>query len=78
MDFVFPGETHVTWTVMIVLYRTSPARGRRLHRLLALPRLRPCDLSRARFSLASAFVFLLFATAPLLIHLGQPQRAFTS
>ncbi|MBC8423906.1 polysulfide reductase NrfD [bacterium] len=30
----------------------------------------------ARFSLASAFVFLLFAPLPLLMHLGQPQRAF--
>ncbi|RME27009.1 MAG: polysulfide reductase [Deltaproteobacteria bacterium] len=30
----------------------------------------------ARFSLASAFVFLLFATMPLLVHLGHPERAF--
>ncbi|RMF64324.1 MAG: polysulfide reductase [Calditrichaeota bacterium] len=30
----------------------------------------------ARFSLGSAFVFLLFAPMPLLIHLGHPERAF--
>ncbi|MHC5027025.1 MAG: NrfD/PsrC family molybdoenzyme membrane anchor subunit, partial [Planctomycetota bacterium] len=29
----------------------------------------------ARFSLVSAFAFLLFATMPLLIHLGRPERA---
>ncbi|MCC6751093.1 MAG: polysulfide reductase NrfD [Deltaproteobacteria bacterium] len=31
----------------------------------------------ARFSLAAAFVFLLFAPLPLLIHLGRPERAFS-
>lgn len=40
------------------------------------PSPRPGAPLSARFSLASAFVFLLFAPLPLLIHLGQPQRAF--
>jgi Ni/Fe-hydrogenase subunit HybB-like protein len=32
--------------------------------------------SVARYSLASAFVFLIFAPLPLLVHLGHPERAF--
>lgn len=78
MDFVFPNEIHVTWTVMIVLYPyiTGLVAGAfivsSLYHVFSRDVLQPV----ARFSLASAFVFLLFATLPLLIHLGQPQRAF--
>ncbi|OGQ81028.1 MAG: hypothetical protein A2289_14400 [Deltaproteobacteria bacterium RIFOXYA12_FULL_58_15] len=78
MDFVFPNEVNVTWTVMIVLYPyiTGLVAGAfivsSLYHVFGVEALRPV----ARFSLASAFVFLLFATLPLLIHLGQPTRAF--
>ena len=78
MDFVFPNETSVTWTVMIVLYPyiTGLVAGAfivsSLYHVFGREELKPV----ARFSLASAFVFLLFAPLPLLIHLGQPQRAF--
>ena len=78
MDFVFPNELNVTWTVMIVLYPyiTGLVAGAfivsSLYHVFGRAELEPV----ARFSLASAFVFLLFAPLPLLIHLGQPERAF--
>ncbi len=78
MNYVFPNELHVTWTVMIVLYPyiTGLVAGSfivsSLYHVFGQKELKPI----ARFSLASAFVFLLFATMPLLIHLGHPERAF--
>jgi Ni/Fe-hydrogenase subunit HybB-like protein len=76
--FVFPNELHVTWTVMIVLYPyiTGLVAGAfivsSLYHVFGLAQLRPI----ARFSLVSSFAFLLFATLPLLNHLGHPERAF--
>ncbi|MHC5005015.1 MAG: NrfD/PsrC family molybdoenzyme membrane anchor subunit, partial [Planctomycetota bacterium] len=76
--FIFPNELHVTWTVMIVLYPyiTGLVAGAfivsSLFHVFGLEQLRPI----ARFSLVSAFAFLLFATMPLLNHLGRPERAF--
>jgi Ni/Fe-hydrogenase subunit HybB-like protein len=78
MDFVFPNELHVTWTVMIVLYPyiTGLVAGAfivsSLYHVFGRNELKPV----ARFSLASAFVFLLFAALPLLVHLGHAERAF--
>lgn len=78
MNFVFPNELHVTWSVMIVLYPyiTGLVAGAfivsSLYHVFGRDELRPI----ARFSLVSAFVFLLFATLPLLVHLGHPERAF--
>src|SRR5512146_1837679 len=78
MNFVFPNEVHVTWSVMIVLYPfiTGLVAGAfivsSLYHVFGRKELAPV----ARFSLASAFVFLLFAPLPLLIHLGKPERAF--
>jgi len=78
LDFVFPNELNVTWTVMIVLYPyiTGLVAGAfivsSLYHVFGRYELKAV----ARFSLASAFVFLLFAPLPLVIHLGQPQRAF--
>ncbi|MCE9616683.1 MAG: polysulfide reductase NrfD [Lentisphaerae bacterium] len=78
MNFVFPNELRVTWTVMIVLYPyiTGLVAGAfivsSLYHVFGREELRPI----ARFSLASAFVFLLFAPLPLLMHLGHPERAF--
>jgi Ni/Fe-hydrogenase subunit HybB-like protein len=75
--FVFPNEAHVTWTVMIVLYPyiTGLVAGAfivsSLYHVFGFEQLRPV----ARFSLVSAFVFLLFAPLPLLNHLGRPERA---
>jgi predicted membrane protein len=76
--FVFPNEVHVTWSVMIVLYPyiTGLVAGAfivsSLFHVFGIEQLRPI----ARFSLVSAFAFLLFAPVPLLNHLGRPERAF--
>jgi len=78
MNYVFPNELHVTWTVMIVLYPyiTGLVAGAfivsSLYHVFGRDELKPIS----RFSLASAFVFLLFATMPLLMHLGHAERAF--
>lgn len=78
MDFVFPNEMNVTWTVMIVLYPyiTGLVAGAfivsSLYHVFNRDKLKPV----ARYSLASAFVFLIFAPLPLLMHLGHPERAF--
>lgn len=75
--FVFPNEIHVTWTIMIVLYPyiTGLVAGAfivaSLAHLFHVKALQPI----ARFALVSSFAFMLFATAPLLLHLGSPQRA---
>ncbi|MGM0578622.1 MAG: NrfD/PsrC family molybdoenzyme membrane anchor subunit [Myxococcota bacterium] len=79
MDFVFPNEVNVTWSVMIVLYPyiTGLVAGAfivsSLYHVFGRDELAPV----ARFSLVSSFVFLLFAPLPLLVHLGQPQRALS-
>lgn len=76
-EYVFPNDAHVTWSVMIVLYPyiTGLVAGAfvvsSLYHLFGKEQLK----SVARFSLASAFVFLLFAPLPLLVHLGHPERA---
>ncbi|MCZ7583198.1 MAG: polysulfide reductase NrfD [Deltaproteobacteria bacterium] len=76
--FVFPNELEITWSVMIVLYPyiTGLVAGAfivsSLYHVWGKGELQPI----ARFSLASAFVFLLFAPLPLLVHLGHPERAF--
>ena len=77
MNYVFPNELHVTWSVMIVLYPyiTGLVAGAfivsSLYHVFGREELKPV----ARFSLASAFVFLIFAPVPLQIHLGMPQRS---
>jgi len=76
--FVFPNEMHVIWTCMIVLYPyvTGLVAGAfivsSLYHVFGLKQLEPI----AHFSLVSAFAFLMFATLPLLNHLGHPERAF--
>ncbi|MBN1356931.1 polysulfide reductase NrfD [bacterium] len=78
MNFVLPNEVNVTWTVMIVLYPyiTGLVAGAFIMSSLyhVFGRLELKSISR--FSLVSAFVFLLFAPLPLLIHLGEPLRSF--
>ncbi len=76
MNFIFPNEANVTWTVMIVLYPyiTGLVAGAfivsSLYHVFGRSELKAV----ARFSLTSAFVFLLFAPLPLLVHLGNPFR----
>jgi len=77
-NFLFPNELHITWTVMIVLYPyiTGMVAGAFIvssfYHVFNMEKLK----SVAKFALVSSFAFLLFATVPLLNHLGSPQRAF--
>lgn len=76
--YVFPNELHVTWTVMIVLYPyiTGMVAGAFIvssfYHVFGMEKLRPI----AKYALVSSFAFLLFATVPLINHLGRPERAF--
>lgn len=76
--FVFPNEANVVWTVMIVLYPYITGLVAGAFVVSSLYHVFGRDETRAvaRFSLAAAFVFLLFAPLPLLVHLGRPDRAF--
>ncbi|RPI18480.1 MAG: polysulfide reductase [Ignavibacteriae bacterium] len=75
--FVFPNELHITWTVMIVLYPyiTGMVAGAFIvssfYHVFGMEKLK----SIAKFALVSSLAFLLFATVPLLNHLGSPMRA---
>jgi predicted membrane protein len=76
--YVFPNELHITWTVMIVLYPyiTGMVAGAFIissfYHVFGMEKLK----SIAKFALVSSFAFLMFATVPLLNHLGSPERAF--
>ncbi len=75
-NFVFPNDLHVHWSMMIVLYPyiTGLVDGAfiiaALYYLFDVKSLKPV----ARFSLLFALAFLCFATLPLLLHLGRPER----
>ena len=77
-SYVFPNELHIVWTVMIVLYPyiTGMVAGAFIvssfYHVFGMEKLKPI----AKFALVSSLSFLLFATVPLLNHLGRPDRAF--
>ncbi len=76
--YVFPNDVHIPWSLMIVVYPyiTGLVAGAfivsSLYHVFHKKEFRPI----ARFSLAASLAFLLFATMPLLLHLGHPERAF--
>ncbi len=76
--FVFPNEIHVNWGLFIVLYPyiTGLVAGAfivsSLYHVFGVSDLKPVS----RLSLVSALAFLFGAPVPLLLHLGQPLRAF--
>lgn len=78
VNYVFPNDGHVWWSLMIVIYPyiTGLIAGAfvvsALYHVLNLKQFKPI----ANFALVTAFCFGLFAGTPLLLHLGQPQRAF--
>jgi predicted membrane protein len=79
IGYVFPNDLHVDWSLMIVLYPyiTGIVAGAfivsAMFHVFHLRNLEPV----ARFSLLFAFAFLTCAALPLLVHLGQPTRAFS-
>ncbi len=76
--YVLPNQTHIYWTIMIVLYPyiTGIVAGAfiisSLYHVFHKEVLKPV----ARFAMLMALAFLLFAPMPLLNHLGHPERAF--
>ena len=78
VNYVFPNNEQVWWSLMIVIYPyiTGLIAGAfvvsALYHVLNLKQFKPI----ANFALIAAFCFGLFAALPLLVHLGQPQRAF--
>jgi Ni/Fe-hydrogenase subunit HybB-like protein len=74
--YAFPNDIVVTWSLMIVMYPyiTGFVAGSfvvsALYHVFGREEFRPV----ARLSMATAFAFLAVATAPLLLHLGHPER----
>ena len=77
-SFVFPNDTHIAWSIMIVLYPyiTGLVAGAfvvsSLYHVFHQQALRPV----ARLALVTALCFCSFATVPLMLHLHHPERAF--
>ncbi len=78
--YVYPNETIIPWTVMIVIYpyMTGLVAGAfsvsSLYHVFGMEKFKPV----ARFALLTALCFMLFVPMTLLLHLGQPQRAFNA
>ncbi|MEA3412941.1 MAG: NrfD/PsrC family molybdoenzyme membrane anchor subunit [Pseudomonadota bacterium] len=78
VNFAFPNDTHIVWSLMIVIYPyiTGLVAGAFVvSAFYHVFRIREFA-SIAHMALVAAFCFGLFAALPLLIHLSQPQRAF--
>ena len=77
---VYPNDTVINWSVMIVIYPyiTGLVAGAftvsSLYHVFGMERFKPV----AKFALLTALCFMLFVPVPLLLHLGQPQRAFNA
>ena len=78
VNYVFPNDVHVHWKLMIMLYPfiTGLIAGAffvsALYHVFKVRAFQPI----ASFALVVSFCFGLFAGLPLLLHLGQPLRAF--
>ncbi len=76
--YIYPNEIETNWSILIVLYPyiTGLVAGAfivsSLYHVFGKEEIKPV----ARFALITALAFLLFATTPLLAHLGHPERAF--
>lgn len=77
---VYPNDTVIAWSVMIVIYPyiTGLVAGAftvsSLYHVFGMERFKPV----AQFALLTALCFMLFVPVPLLMHLGQPQRAMNA
>jgi Ni/Fe-hydrogenase subunit HybB-like protein len=77
-NFIFPNNAHVVWSLMIVIYPfiTGLVAGAFVvSSFLPVFKVKDYEPS-ANLALIAALCFGLFAGMPLLVHLGQPQRAF--
>lgn len=77
LNFLFPNDVHVMWSLMIVLYPyiTGLVAGAfivgSLYHVFGRSELKPVS----RLAMVASLSFLLVATLPLLAHLGHPERA---
>ncbi len=78
--YAYPNETVLPWSVLIVVYPylTGLVAGAftvsSLYQVFGLKQLRPV----AHFALLTSLCCMLFVPAPLLLHLGHPERAFNA
>ncbi len=78
--YVYPNETVIPWTVLIAVYPylTGLVAGAftvsSLYHVFGMEQFKPV----ARFALLTSLCFMLFVPLPLLMHLGQPQRALNA
>jgi Ni/Fe-hydrogenase subunit HybB-like protein len=76
--YIYPNEIETNWSVLIVLYPyiTGLVAGAfivsSLYHVFGKKEIKPV----ARFALITALAFLLFASVPLVTHLGHPERNF--
>ncbi|MDZ7753907.1 MAG: NrfD/PsrC family molybdoenzyme membrane anchor subunit [Gammaproteobacteria bacterium] len=77
VNYIFP-NTHIDWSLMIVIYPYITGLVAGAFVVSALYHVFNVKTFEriSRFALIAAFCFGLFAGVPLLLHLGQPQRAF--
>jgi len=75
--YVFPNETDIPWSLMIVIYPyiTGLVAGAftvaTFYHVFGVTRFKPV----ARFALLTSLSFMIFVPVPLLLHLGHPERA---
>jgi Ni/Fe-hydrogenase subunit HybB-like protein len=78
--YVYPNETVIPWSVLIVVYpyMTGLVAGAftvsSMYHVFGIEKYKPV----ARFALLTALCFMIFVPAPLLLHLGHPERAFNA
>ena len=76
--YVYPNETLIPWTVLIVVYPylTGLVAGAftisSLYQVFGFQQLRPV----AHFALLVSLCCMVVVPIPLLLHLGHPERAF--
>lgn len=80
VGYVYPNETDVPWTVLIVVYPylTGLVAGAftvsSLYQVFGMQRFKPV----AHFALLTSLCLMIFVPTPLLLHLGHPERAFNA
>lgn len=80
IGFVYPNETVITWGILIVLYPylTGLVAGAftvsSFYHVFGMQRFKAV----ARFALLTSLSFMIFVPAPLILHLGHPERALNS
>ncbi len=77
MEYLFPNDMHIHWSLMIALYpyMTGLVAGAfvvsAFYHVFGMEQLKAIG----RFALLVSFAFLCFAMLPLITHLGHPERA---